>query len=263
MVVEEFVDFETTISKVLDKLDFSKTLGNLEANKKVIIKPNLLEVAAPPCTTDVRCVESIVKFIKSVNSERQIVIIEGSGGCSTDEAFKALGYYKLEKKYGVNLIDVDNTEIVKISNKNARVYKEIYLPSIVFDGFFISVPVLKDHLMTTVTLGLKNLVGLLPKKYYGGHWHYNRSDVHRVGVDNAIFDLNLYVNIDLNVIDATIGQSRSHLPGGQKNNPPINKIIAGYDALEVDKVGAELLGHKYKDVKHIMLISNFRNKVKY
>jgi len=258
VVIEEFVSYEITIYKVLNLLDFGKTLENLEESKKIIIKPNLLEIAPPPCTTDVRCIESVVKFIREINPVREVVIIEGSGGCETEEAFKLLDYTELEKKYAVKLIDVDNTELLKVSDLNASIYKEIYLPSVLFNGFIISIPVLKDHMMTEVTLGMKNLIGLLPKKYYGGYWSYNRSDVHRVGVNNAIFDLNLYIKISLNIIDGTIGQSGSHLPGGRRKNPPVNKIIAGYDALEVDKIGAELLGHKYQDIKHLMMISNFK-----
>ncbi|MBC7334299.1 MAG: DUF362 domain-containing protein, partial [Actinobacteria bacterium] len=95
--------------------------------------------------------------------------------------------------------------------------------------------------------------GLLPKKYYGGYLTYNRSDVHRVGVNKAIVDLNRYVRIDICIIDGRIGQMGSHLPGGKICNPPKNVIIAGYDCLEVDKVGAEVLGYDWHSIEHITL----------
>jgi len=169
-----------------------------------------------------------------------------------------LGYNKLAKKYNIKIIDVDNCKLVKLTNENALAYREIYLPEAVFDCCFISVPCLKDHSITTVTLGLKNLIGLLPKKYYGGYWSYNRSDVHRVGLNNAIVDLNNYININLTVIDGRIGQYGSHLSGGRQFMPGKNLIIAGYNILEVDKKGTEILGHGWQDVKHLNLYDRYK-----
>jgi len=250
--VSEFCDYDSSISSVLDELNF---FDKLEQINKIIIKPNLLEIAPPPCTTDIKCIEAIIKYIFSYNRDAKISVIEGSGGCDTKDAFKALGYVQLEKNYGIKLVDVDSCNLKKLQDNNAVAYKEIFLPEIIFDGFFISVPCLKEHSITTVTLGLKNLIGLLPKKYYGGYWNYNRSDVHRVGVNNAIVDLSNYVNIGMTVIDGRFGQKGSHLPGGRQCMPGKNIIIAGYDALEVDKRGAEILGHSWQDVKHLKMVS--------
>ena len=113
---------------------------------------------------------------------------------------------------------------------------------------------LKDHLITTVTLGLKNMIGLLHKKHYGNYWSYNRSDVHRVGVDEAIADLNDYIDIDLTIIDGRLGQEGSHLSGGRECLPAKSVVIGGYDVLEVDKTGAKILGHDWRDVRHLKMI---------
>jgi uncharacterized protein (DUF362 family) len=251
-VITNFYNYELSVNLVLDELNF---FDKLEKINKIIIKPNLLEIAPPPCTTDVKCIEAIIKYIFKYNKDIEISVIEGSGGCNTKDAFKALGYMQLEKDYGTELVDVDNCNLKKLQNKNAVAYKEIFLPEIIFDGFFISAPCLKEHSITTVTLGLKNLIGLLPKQYYGGYWNYNRSDVHRVGVNDAIFDLNNYVNVGMTVIDGRIGQKGSHLPGGRKCIPCKNIIAAGYDAVEVDKKGAEILGHNWQDIKHLKIFT--------
>ncbi|MBM3706309.1 MAG: DUF362 domain-containing protein [Actinobacteria bacterium] len=247
----DFADYESSVSAALEIIDFKQKLKSIS---RVTIKPNLLEAAAPPCTTDVNCIEAVIKYIFKNNSNIKISIIEGSGGCDTQESYEFLGYNKLARKYGIKILDVDSCRLLRLTNENALAYREIYLPEDVFDSYFISVPSLKDHTITTVTLGLKNLIGLLPKKHYGGYWSYNRSDVHRVGVDKAIFDLNNYIKIDLNIIDGRIGQYGSHLRGGRKFSPAKNLIIAGYDALEVDKKGAEILGHRWQDVEHLKMI---------
>jgi uncharacterized protein (DUF362 family) len=250
-IVKEMNDYSSSINELLEELDFG---GRLEGINRIIIKPNLLQDSPPPCTTDVGCVEAIIKYIRIRNDRVPIIILEGSGGCDTSKAFETLGYKELAENHDVTLMDVDHSSLVKLENKNNRVYKEIYLPEIIFDSFLISVPALKDHLMTTVTLGLKNMIGLLHKKHYGNYWSYNRSDVHRVGVDEAIADLNDYIDIDLTIIDGRLGQEGSHLSGGRACLPAKSVVIGGYDALEVDKSGARLLGHDWRDVRHLRMI---------
>jgi uncharacterized protein (DUF362 family) len=252
VIIKEIKDYGSSVNELLEELDFG---GKLDDISRIIIKPNLLQDSPPPCTTDVDCVEAIIKYIKARNDQIPVIILEGSGGCETSKAFKALGYGELAENYGVTLMDVDHSPLVKLENKDARVYKKIYLPEIIFDSFLISVPVLKDHLMTTVTLGLKNMIGLLHKKHYGNYWSYNRSDVHRVGVDEAIADLDEYIDIDLTLIDGRLGQEGSHLSGGKVCLPAKSVVIGGYDSLEVDKAGAGILGHDWRNVKHLKMIA--------
>lgn len=250
MVVKENLrDYYSSVEKLLDKLSFEKKIENLN---KIILKPNLLEDAPPPCTTDKDCVKAIINYILKRKSSIKLVILEGSGGCDTIKAYNALGYSGLAKNYDIELLDVDNCKYRKATNPDALVYKEIYLPEILFEDYFlISIPALKAHSITQVTLGMKNLIGLLPKKYYGNYWSYNRSDVHRVGVHDAIIDLNTYIKIDLTVIDGRIGQSETHLRGGKHCNPNKNILVGGYDVLEVDKKAAEILGYNWKNIKHL------------
>jgi len=252
MEIINFTGYYYTIDKLLNKLSFEKRIKN---NDKVIIKPNLLEDVPPPCTTDVRCVEAVVSYLLERKSNLKISVLEGSGGCDTWKAFNVLGYNQVAKKYDIKLIDVDECRLVKLKNQDALAYKEIYLPEEVFSSFFISMPTLKVHSMTTVTLGLKNLIGLLPKKYYGRYLSYNRSDVHRVGVNKAIYDLNNYVSIDMTIIDGRVGQQGSHTRWGKRCNPPKNVIIGGYDALEVDIQGARILGYDWERIKHLKVLS--------
>ena len=206
VIVREFSDYSSTVFSILDELGFAEKLDDIN---RIIIKPNLLQDAPPPCTTDVGCVEAIIKFIRENSQNKQIMVLEGSGGCATGIAFKKLGYDKMAAEYGIKLQDVDKTEIIRLEDPKALVYKEIYLPAVLFGGYIISVPSLKDHSIAGVTLSLKNLVGLLPDRHYGGYWSYKRSDVHRVGIGRAVADLNKYVKIDMSVIDGRLGQQGS------------------------------------------------------
>lgn len=251
----KFENYDISVTRLLEDLSFRESLKSI---KKIVIKPNLLEAVPHPCTTDVNCVLGVINYIRRSGSNIPITVIEGSGGCSTKKSFSVLGYEKLNKIDGVKLLDVDDAELVRLENKDALAYKEIYLPCEAFEGFFISIPALKDHMITGVTLGMKNLVGLLPEKYYGGYWSYKRSDVHRVGINNAIVDLNIYLKIDLTIIDGRIGQYGSHLPGGRSFIPQKNILIGGYGVIEVDKMAAEILGHSFGSISHLKLFSEIK-----
>ncbi len=250
VITVDYTDYETSVNELLDGLELGPALSGKE---KIIIKPNLLDLAPHPCTTDPGCVDAIIKYIRRTGFNYRIFVLEGSGGCNTREAFRKLGYNDIAEKNDVEILDVDDCKTTSLSNKHALVYKEINLPEIIFNSFFISVPCLKDHLISTITIGMKNLVGLLPERFYGKYWSYKRSDVHRVGVNNAIVDLNNYIKVDLTVVDGRIGQFGSHMIGGRHCSPAKNIIFGGYDVLEVDKTGAQVLGHDWNTVRHLKL----------
>ncbi|MFP4258532.1 MAG: hypothetical protein ACLFRE_05960, partial [Desulfovermiculus sp.] len=54
-------------------------------------------------------------------------------------------------------------------------------------------------------------------------------------------DLNTYRCPDLSIMDASVGMAEYHL-GGPTCDPPLGKLVGGYDPWEVDREGARLLG---------------------
>jgi uncharacterized protein (DUF362 family) len=248
--VVRIADYQHGVFQALDQIDAGRVLAG---QKKVIIKPNLVSSTPPPVTTDVRLVKSLVAYIKE-KSKADIIIAEGSGGCDTDKAYERLGYNQLAAM-GVNLIDLDSeTSIIKL-HSDLPLLKEIYLPSIILDGFLISAPCLKQHTLTGVTLGIKNMVGILPRSHYHGFWVFRKSRVHRYNVHQATADICFYRPIDLTVIDGGIGLNKGHL-FGKPFVPPKSVIIAGFDPLETDSEGARILGKDPKKIKHLRCYRN-------
>lgn len=245
------VRFENYIDSVREALDLIGASSIIAKQNKIIIKPNLVIDAPPPCTTDVRCVEAIVVYCKRYAPNAIMIIAEGSGGCDTHLAFNSLGYKKLAQKYDLKLVDIDSEEeIVTLQNPKASVLKELRVPKILLSGFLISVPVLKEHSLHQTTLSLKNLIGFMPAKYYSGNWVYKKSQIHNMDTDRAIVDLNLYFKINLAVIDGVIGQKGSHL-NGIPCFPPKNLILASFDPVAVDIEGSEVLGWDWKDIPYL------------
>ena len=125
----------------------------------------------------------------------------------------------------------------------------MYLPTIAYDTYIISVPVLKAHSLADITGTLKNMMGFLPPEHYqrGGHWKKAafHADIHR-----AIIELNRYVTPNLTLLDARIGLAEYHL-GGAECNPHVCKLIAGFNPLAVDRKAAELLGLNPDGIPHL------------
>ena len=108
---------------------------------------------------------------------------------------------------------------------------------------------LKVHSLSDVTLSMKNLIGCAPPAYYqqGGHW---KKSAFHARMHEAIFELNRYRRPDLALLDGSVGMAEHHL-GGPVCDPPVGKIVAGFDPVAVDAAGAALLGFDWRTIDHI------------
>ena len=232
-------------------LDASGLPDRLAAEKKILIKPNLVEPRKPPITTPVELVEVLVDYIQTSQPHLEIIIGEGCGSSSNNtlQIFETLGYSKLADRTGVTLLDLNEASLVHMQDSNCKRWPEMYLPSIVFESFLISVPVLKAHSLAGVTLTMKNMIGLAPPAHYqrGGHW--KKASFHQ-NIQEAVLDLNRYRTPDFTLLDATIGMQEAHL-WGPRCDPPPNRIAAGYDPVALDSYGCSLLGIKWNSVGHL------------
>jgi len=243
------------LSAITRALDEVKAVEALAGFPRILVKPNMVNNSPPQVTTDVRCIMAVVAYFKErLNAD--IVVAEGSGEGRTLGNFKLNGYEQITKKFGVQLVDLDAQSVKKYENPEAGEYKEIYLPQYLEGAALVSVPPAKDHTITRVTLGLKNMVGCLSAKHYSGYWSYKKSQIHAVNTDQAVADLMLYIRPHLTIIDAIEGLAGGHL-SGRVPNPPLERIIASTDVLAADREAARLLGHDPDTIRHLALAKQF------
>ena len=117
-----------------------------------------------------------------------------------------------------------------------------------------SVPMMKTHTLATVTLAMKNLIGLYPgTEYYSVRsWLHDRAaERGSEGVSFEVIDMNNAVKTGLSVIDAT---------SAMQGNGPFNGtlidmglIIAGTSPLATDMVGATLMGFRIEEIPVLSL----------
>ncbi|MCP4104241.1 MAG: DUF362 domain-containing protein [Desulfobacteraceae bacterium] len=244
-------DFTSYKESVFDALNAIEACETLEKQTAILIKPNLINTSPHPVTTPAPCCEAIIEYIRSC-SKAEIVIAEGCGEPSveTHEVFDLLGYAKMAKHHDVPLVDLNTSSLKKLENKNCPVFPEMYLPEIAFTHFIISVPVLKPHSFAILTGTLKNMMGFAPPEHYSGNFGSWKKAIFHSNMQQSIIDLNKYRTPDLSVMDASVGLADFHL-GGRHCSPPVGKIIAGFDPVEVDREAARLLGLDWKKIAHL------------
>lgn len=247
-VTIEFTSFADSVCSALDAISARQVLGR---QKAILIKPNLVTADSHPVTTHPDCCAAIIAYIRSC-SDAAIVIAEGCGDADreTPEVFTALGYDHLASRLNVALLDLNHAPLTRIEDADCQIFPEMFLPEIAFSHFILSVPVLKAHSFATITGTLKNMMGFAPPAYYSGRGGIWKKAVFHEHMHQAIVELNRYRTPDLTVLDASIGLARYHL-GGPRCDPPVNKVVAGFDALAVDREAARLLGHRWEEIAHL------------
>ncbi|MFT5697397.1 MAG: hypothetical protein ACI8ZB_000245 [Desulforhopalus sp.] len=245
---EDFTSYKVTIEKALDRINADKVLALQSA---ILIKPNLINSSPHPITTGPDCCEAIITYIQKY-SKAKIVIAEGCGDVNmeTAEVFELLGYTALAEKYGIPLIDLNHEPLQSITDQRCKVFPEMQLPRIAFDHYIVSVPVLKVHSLAKITGTLKNMMGFPPPQYYSGSYGSWKKAAFHQNMQQSIIDLNRYLIPDLTVMDCSIGMAEYHL-GGPHCDPPVGKIIAGYNPWEIDQEACRLLGLQGQEIEHV------------
>lgn len=250
VAVEEFSSYPDSVSRALDKCNAGELLAR---QTRVVLKPNLVNHSPHPITTPAACVEAAIDYIR-MHSTAHIIVAEGSGDGNTRRAFRELGYDEMAARKQVELIDLDAEPWEQVSNPRMRFLKEFHIPTPLRGAFIVSIPVLKAHSMSKVTLAMKNMFGIAPARLYGGS-AYKKAQLHGENnnqLQHYIFELNQYCKPDLCLLDATVGMATAHLWGPQCD-PPVNKILASADPVALDAKGAELLGFDWRTIGHIQM----------
>ncbi len=227
----------------LDMLEEKTGFKNLFANRKVLVKPNLVGVMRAACyscgydipqTTDPRVFDVVISYLKQLTDA---IIIAESSGLNTRGFFKETGYDKIAKYYGAQLIAFEEQPLDKYFVPKAEVQKEVFVPRIISEVIhgemrYVSVPKMKTNLYTEVTLGFKNAMGILPSnmRYRNHTWQ----------IEKKLTDLLYLFKPDLTIIDGII--AGEGLTPGPIDPVAMDTIICGNNSVEVDRVATRMMG---------------------
>jgi uncharacterized protein (DUF362 family) len=259
---------------VRNAIDLLGGIQSITKNKEhIILKPNLVS-PSPRDVTKPEVIEALAKLM--LEAGKDVSIGEGSAAaspnfkigavgnvCRTKDidalndiqkmVFYSLGYSYLAKELKVPLINFHVGEMSKVKIPDGFVFKEISLHRALTDtDLLCSVPMMKTHGMTTVTLGMKNLIGVYPGQVYGtvrSAVHAEAAKVEPSGTASAIVDMVRANKLGLVVVDASTamqGQGPSVHYGGQLVK--MNLIIAGTNPLATDMVTANIMGFQPEEI---------------
>jgi hypothetical protein len=135
---------------------------------------------------------------------------------------------------GGRMVFLEEDEFLTVEVAGGLVFERARVPRTILEAdVLINVPVLKIHSLTYVTLGIKNLHGLLADedKLYG---HSYRE------LPAKLTDFLRIRTPDLTVVDGVVGQEGDHAEDGLPVD--MGLIIAGTDIVAVDAVTSAIIG---------------------
>jgi uncharacterized protein (DUF362 family) len=225
-------------------------LGGMERfvrpGETVVVKPNIgwdrtVELAAnthPEVVVSVvqLCLEAGAKrvrvFDRTCNDERR---------CYTQSGIRAAVEELRSDRVSVEY--VNRREYREVAIRGGRAFErwEFYLPAIEADRL-INLPIAKHHSISRLTLGMKNLMGVI-----GG----NRGRMHR-NIADSLADITSVLLPDLTLIDATRILIANGPQGGRLEDVRVtDTVIASADIVAADAYATTLFGLQPADVASV------------
>ncbi len=232
------------VFKALDLVDYKSAIAGFN---KVLIKVNFITTMTwdTGATTDPIVVEALIQRLKELSVE--IYVVESDATMTNaDKAFEATGMAETCKRHGIEYLNLRHVEDkVKIKIPNGECLKDITVPRIVTESAIISAAKMKTHMATKVTLGMKNMFGLLPDKL--------KFKYHAKGISKVIVDINTVLKPHLTVVDGFVAMEGK----GPTDGSPVKMdlIIAGKDAVATDATTARIMGLNPHEISHIRTAS--------
>jgi len=228
------------VFKTLELIDYRKALAGYDT---VLIKVNFITTKTwdTGATTDPIVVEAIIKKLEDLPVK--VYVVESDATITNaDKAFEATGMKDMCRRNGVEWLNLRYVkDKVKLEVPNGEALKSITVPRLVTESTVISAAKLKTHSDTSVTLGMKNMFGLLPDKFKGKY--------HMKGISKVVVDINTVLRPALTVIDGFVGMEGQ----GPIDGTPVqmNLIIAGTDPVATDATAARIMGFNPYEIAHI------------
>jgi uncharacterized protein (DUF362 family) len=243
-----------------------------EGKTAIMLKPNLVSNAFSD-TTDRAVVRALALLLKTANKE--VCIGEGSaaaapgfnvinGECYRTRdvellnkmqqfVFDQLGYTQLASELDIPLVNLHTGDMVEVAVPDAYVFDTLTLHrSLSETDLLVSVPRMKTHALATVTLGLKNVIGLYPGSIYGtvrGYVHDLGAEYSDAGIAIEIVDMARANKMGLTVVDGLVAMEGDGPSLGVGSRlVDMNLIIAGTNPLATDMVSAAVMGFAPEEV---------------
>lgn len=235
-----------------------KSLANIDLspakNKRVLLKPNIGRNAEPETgvTTHPQVVAAAIDAFREAGAE--VAVGESPiTGVKTLEAFESCGITAVAEQRNCPLIDMDARRYKPVEIPDGIVIKSLKVCSEITEyDIIVSIPVMKTHMHTGVTLSVKNMKGCL--------WRRSKVDLHMLPqlaghkdrpLDIAIADMASVLRPHLSIIDGTIGMEGLGPSAGKAK--ALGVVVIGVDAFAADAIACGIMGISAFDIPHLRI----------
>ena len=238
--------------KALENIDLSPAKG-----KSVLLKPNAGRMVEPEkgVTTHPQVVAAAIDAFRDAGAD--VAVGESPiTGVKTLEAFEICGIKAIADERNCPLIDMDAQKYVPMEIPHGVAINDLKVcrETLEYD-IVVSIPVMKMHMHTGVTLAIKNMKGCL--------WRRSKVDLHMLPklpdhedktLNIAIADMASVLRPHLSIVDGTIGMEGL---GPSAGNPKeMGVVLVGVDPFAADSVACELMGISAKEIPHLRMGAN-------
>ena len=208
----------------------------------VMIKPNIgwnrkVEHAA---NTNPEVLRAVIEMVFEAGAKKVIVM---DNSChKSEDTYRRSGIKEAVEKSGAEIRFSDENRLVVYSFNGEKLKKwPVFKDHLEVDKF-INVPILKHHSSAGLTIGMKNLYGII-----GGR----RGKLHRNMGEN-IADLANGFKTDLTIVDAYRILKKNGPVGGRLSDVELKKtIICSKNIFEADVVAVDLFGKSIDEIDFI------------
>ena len=174
-------------------------------------------------------------------------------GVKALDAFNVMGVTAVAKERNCPLIDMDVHPFVEVVIPEGVALNSLKVcPEVLEYDIIVSLPVMKMHMHTGVTLSVKNMKGCL--------WRRTKVGLHMLPpvegrdekpIDIAIADLSSVLRPHLAIIDGTVGMEGLGPSAGQAK--PLGLVLVSADAFAADAVACRLMGIEVHKIPHLRI----------
>src|SRR6266567_1483308 len=245
--------------KYSDKLDElvydGLRLFNLNVRgKSILLKPNIVEyIPGRPVNTDTQLIGAAAEAFLRLDAA-SVTVGEGPGHHrDTDLLLYETGLGDQLAHRKIAFVDLNRDEIIKTKlQANYSGLGYLWLPrTVLASDFIVSMPKVKTHHWTGVTLSLKNMFGIVPGCRYG----WPKNVLHWAGIQESILDICATVRPHFVIADAIVAMEGDGPLNGSARY--LKTVVLADDPVAADSTLTRFMGIRPESVAHIREAGRF------
>jgi uncharacterized protein (DUF362 family) len=206
----------------------------VKKEQRVVIKANIAWARTPEqaCTNNPELFSALIKMCYDAGAKR--VAIWDHTCDNYQFAFARSRLKETAQKAGADIFSGHGQNVYKRVDvpKGKKLKTVEVLRDVLEADVFINFPIPKHHFATELTLGLKNLIGIV----------WDMEQLHKIDLHQCVADINTIRKPDLVVVDA-VRILTSNGPKGPGKTEDIGEVIASTDIVAADAYCATFFKH--------------------